>query len=58
MKSLEERGINVLYENYLGLFALDLLEGKLEKAKAEVGQPEIEDARKRLAALRDKKDHG
>jgi len=38
MKSLEERGINVLYENYLGLFALDLLEGKLEKAKAELGQ--------------------
>jgi hypothetical protein len=38
MKSLEEKGINVLYENYLGLFALDLLEGKLEKAKAELGQ--------------------
>jgi serine/threonine protein kinase/predicted Zn-dependent protease len=38
MKSLEEREINVLYNNYLGLFALDLLEGKFEKAKTEVGQ--------------------
>ena len=38
MKSLEEREISVLYWNYLGLFALDLLEGKFEKVKTEIGQ--------------------
>jgi serine/threonine protein kinase/Tfp pilus assembly protein PilF len=38
MKSLEEREISVLYWNYLGLFALDLLEGKFEIAKTEIGQ--------------------
>jgi tetratricopeptide (TPR) repeat protein len=38
MKSLEEREIVTLYNNYLGLFALDLLEGKFEKAETELGQ--------------------
>jgi serine/threonine protein kinase/Tfp pilus assembly protein PilF len=38
MKSLEERQIDVLYQNYLGLFALDLLEGKFEKAETELSQ--------------------
>jgi len=38
MKSLEERQISVLEHNYLGLFALDLLEGKFEEAKTGLGQ--------------------
>jgi len=37
-KSLEERDIDVLYWNYSGLFTLDLLEGKFEKAITELGQ--------------------
>jgi len=38
MKSLEEREIDVLYRSYIGLFALDVLEAKFEKAKIELGQ--------------------
>jgi tetratricopeptide (TPR) repeat protein len=38
MKSLEERNISVLYWSYSGLFTLDLLEGKFEKAITELGQ--------------------
>jgi tetratricopeptide (TPR) repeat protein len=38
MKSLDEKQIDVLVESYSGLFALDLLEGKFEKAKTELGQ--------------------
>jgi len=37
-KSLEERDIDVLYWNYSGLFTLDLLEGKFEKAITELSQ--------------------
>ncbi len=38
MKLQNETQISFLYWNYLGLFALDLLEGKFEKAKTGLGQ--------------------